>query len=165
MTEREGISVSRQCELVGLPRSTFYSRPAAAEPPAFTEDEERVMRIMDEEHARNPSYGARSHMRNLARHGMSLSRRKAAALMAHWASARSRPAPPRAGPPSKTRGSRTCSGARGWAFPTRCGRPTSPTSRWGAATSTCPPSSTGTAATSWDGGCTTRWRPASAAPA
>ena len=93
VTEREGISVSRQCELVGLPRSTFYSRPAAAEPPAFTEDEGRAMRIMDEEHARNPSYGARSHMRNLARCGMSLSRRKAAALMAHMGICSIAPAP------------------------------------------------------------------------
>lgn len=83
VAEREGISVSRQCELVGLPRSTFYSRPAAAKPPAFTEEEERAMGIMDEEHARNPSYGARSHMRNLANRGIALSRRKVAALMEH----------------------------------------------------------------------------------
>lgn len=32
------------------------------------------MRIIDEEHAENSQYGARSHMRNLARHGISFGR-------------------------------------------------------------------------------------------
>lgn len=89
-TDRRGLvdrglplPVSRQCELVGLARSTFYSRRSRKRPAAFTEEEERAMAIMDEEHAANPSYGARSHMRNLESHGISMGRRRVARLMGH----------------------------------------------------------------------------------
>lgn len=113
VAERDGISVSRQCELVGLPRSTFYSRPAPKGPPAFTEEEERAMRIMDEEHARNPSYGARSHMRNLANRRVPLSRRRVAALMAHMDIRSIAPGPSTGRPAKHHPRFPTCSGASG----------------------------------------------------
>ena len=81
MSRDSELSVSRQCELVGLPRSTFY----APEPKhrGFTCEEERAMAIMDAEQLACPSYGARSHMRNLAKHGIFFSRRHCARLMEH----------------------------------------------------------------------------------
>ena len=47
------ISISRQCELLGLPRSSYYARPKPRGPEGFTDEEERAMRIIDEEHAVN----------------------------------------------------------------------------------------------------------------
>ena len=81
MSRDSELSVSRQCELVGLPRSTFY----APEPKhrGFTCEEERAMAIMDAEQLACPSYGARLHMRNLAKHGIFFSRRHCARLMEH----------------------------------------------------------------------------------
>lgn len=79
----ESISISRQCELLGLPRSSYYARPKPRGPEGFTDEEERAMRIIDEEHAENSQYGARSHMRNLARHGIDFGRHHVARLMRH----------------------------------------------------------------------------------
>lgn len=81
MSRESKLSVSRQCELVGLPRSTFYS--PGPKPRAFTEEEERAMAIMDAQQLLCPSYGARSHMRKLAEHGILFSRRHCARLMEH----------------------------------------------------------------------------------
>lgn len=79
----ESLSISRQCELLGIPRSSYYAKPRAKGPDGFTEEEERAMRIIDEEHAENSQYGARSHMRNLARHGIYFGRHRVARLMRH----------------------------------------------------------------------------------
>lgn len=76
------VSVTRQCELVGLAKSTLYS--PGPKPKAFTAEEERAMAAMDAAHLEFPEFGARSHMRNLAvNHGIRMSRRRVSALMAH----------------------------------------------------------------------------------
>jgi putative transposase len=46
------ISVSRQCELLGLARSSLYYTPAPANP-----HDERLMRLLDEQCTRYPFYG------------------------------------------------------------------------------------------------------------
>ena len=74
------LSVSRQCELPRLPRSSYHAKPKPRSPEGFTE-EERAMRTVDEGHAESSQHGARSHMRNLARHGMDFGRRHIARLM------------------------------------------------------------------------------------
>lgn len=74
------LSISRQCELLGLPRSSYYAGTKRKRD-EFTEEEERAMRIIDEEHTENSQYGARSHMRNLARHGILFGRHHVARLM------------------------------------------------------------------------------------
>ena len=53
-TEHAAISVRRQCELIGLPRSVHYYRPA-------TERAENLelMRWLDEEYLKHPFYGSR----------------------------------------------------------------------------------------------------------
>ena len=50
------LSISRQCELLQLPRSSYYRpRSSLAEGP----DNQEVMRLIDEEFLRHPFYGSR----------------------------------------------------------------------------------------------------------
>lgn len=51
--EAEVIALARQCELLGLARSTFYYRAAPESPLNL-----RPMRLIDEEYLRHPFYGA-----------------------------------------------------------------------------------------------------------
>jgi putative transposase len=48
------LSVLRQCELLGLPRSSYYYEPVPASP-----EELRLMRLIDEQYLRQPVYGSR----------------------------------------------------------------------------------------------------------
>ena len=50
----EYLSIQRQCELVGLPRSSRYYQPALEDP-----DDLRIMRLLDEQYTRTPFYGVR----------------------------------------------------------------------------------------------------------
>lgn len=50
----EIISVSRQCEVLGLPRSTFYYQPCRD-----TEVNEFLMQVIDRQYTRTPFYGYR----------------------------------------------------------------------------------------------------------
>ncbi len=52
------ISVIRQCELVGLNRSSLYYQPASASD-GGTELDMQIMRLIDEEYTRHPFYGSR----------------------------------------------------------------------------------------------------------
>src|SRR5947209_8430112 len=52
--EHPRLSVARQCELLGLPRSSYYYQPATE-----TEENLRLMRLIDEEFTRHPFYGSR----------------------------------------------------------------------------------------------------------
>jgi putative transposase len=46
------LSIRRQCELVGLNRSTFYYEPAGE-----SEENLLLMRLLDEQYTRTPFYG------------------------------------------------------------------------------------------------------------
>ena len=48
------LSVVRQCELLGLPRSSYYYEPAEA-----SAEDLRLMRLIDEQYTRQPVYGSR----------------------------------------------------------------------------------------------------------
>jgi putative transposase len=52
--DNQRISVSRQCELLGLPRSSLYYRPYRDEAV-----NEQLMRLIDEQYLRTPFYGVR----------------------------------------------------------------------------------------------------------
>lgn len=78
--ENPDITVKRQCELLGIPRSSYY---AERKPQGFTEEEERAMKIMDAAHVENSYYGSRSHMKNLAKSGIRFGRHHVARLMEH----------------------------------------------------------------------------------
>jgi putative transposase len=71
------LSISRQCELIGLPRSSFYRSAIAGE----TEENLELMRLIDEEYTRHPFYGSRQ-MRNwLRRKGYKINRKRVQRLM------------------------------------------------------------------------------------
>lgn len=77
MIERGGgLSVARQCELLALPRSTFYYQPAVA-----SAAELELMRRIDELHLAFPWMGSRSLRDQLNRAGIALCRDKVRRLM------------------------------------------------------------------------------------
>ncbi len=72
------ISVSRQCELLRLPRSSYYRpRVYSFESSANLE----LMRLIDEEFLRHPFYGSRKMRDYLNRNGFSVNRKRVQRLM------------------------------------------------------------------------------------
>jgi putative transposase len=70
------LSVARQCELLALPRSTFYYQPAGVPGRDLA-----LMRQLDELHLEHPWMGSRSLHDQLRRAGFSLSRDRVRRLM------------------------------------------------------------------------------------
>ena len=70
------LSVSRQCELIDLSRSSYYYRPM----PINQEDLE-LMRKIDELYLHNPSSGSRTISRQLDRQGPTVNRKRVQRLM------------------------------------------------------------------------------------
>jgi putative transposase len=77
INKNSNLSISRQCELVGLSRSTFYL-------PAATESAEnlRLMRLIDEQYLKTPFYGSRRMTAFLERRGEAVNRKRVQRLMA-----------------------------------------------------------------------------------
>jgi len=71
-----GVSMRRQCELLGVNRSSLYYE--AVEPDA---EELVLMRRMDELHLRHPSFGSRMLTRTLKREGLEVNRKRVQRLM------------------------------------------------------------------------------------
>jgi putative transposase len=71
------LSIRRQCELLGLNRSSYYLPPA-------TESEEnlRLMRLIDEQFLKTPFYGSRRMTASLERSGETVNRKRVQRLMA-----------------------------------------------------------------------------------
>lgn len=83
MTERrrliepdEGISIRRQCELLGVSRSSVYYVPVEADP-----EDLDLMRRIDEIHLKHPFYGSRSIARELGVKGCKANRKRVQRLM------------------------------------------------------------------------------------
>ena len=74
--ERREPSISRQCQLLGLNRSSFYYKPQ----PIKLEDLE-LMRLIDEQYLKTPSYGSRSMTRHFRRQGRKVNRKRIQRLM------------------------------------------------------------------------------------
>ena len=70
------LSISRQCKLLDVKRSSYYYSPKPIKP----EDLE-LMRIIDELYLRDPSSGSRSLSRQLRRQGKKVNRKKVQRLM------------------------------------------------------------------------------------
>ena len=70
------MSIRRQCELIGLNRSTYYLAPA-------TESGEnlRLMRLIDEQYLKTPFYGSRRMAASLRRRGAAVNRKRVQRLM------------------------------------------------------------------------------------
>ena len=72
------LSISRQCDLLGLPRSSYY-RPRLS---TFESDENlELMRLIDEEFLRHPFYGSRKMRDYLNRQGFPVNRKRVQRLM------------------------------------------------------------------------------------
>ena len=65
------LTLSRQCELLGLPRSSFYYKPAQASP-----EDLRLMKQIDEIYTRWPSWGSRKIKEQLKRDGEEINRKR-----------------------------------------------------------------------------------------
>ena len=74
--EAEGLSVSRQYELLGLARSTVYYRPVA--PPAV---DKVLKRRLDKLYTAHPFYGSRRMTAVLRREGYAVNRKRVQRLL------------------------------------------------------------------------------------
>jgi len=70
------LSVRRQCELLGLSRSSLYYEPAQE-----TAENLRLMRLIDEEYTAHPFYGSRRMTAWLARQGEAVNRKRVQRLL------------------------------------------------------------------------------------
>ena len=73
---RAGLSVSRQCELVSISRSSFYHTPRGESPENLA-----LMRRIDELFLKYPFYGSRQMVRHLRREGVGVGRHRVRRLM------------------------------------------------------------------------------------
>jgi putative transposase len=71
------LSICRKCELLGLSRSTYYLPPAAE-----SEEDLRLMRLIDEQYLKTPFYGSRRMTVFLGRRGEAVNRKRVRRLMA-----------------------------------------------------------------------------------
>lgn len=74
-----GLSIVRQCELLTLPKSSYY-RPVY-EPSNVSQEELELMRLIDEEYMRHPFYGSRKIRIHLKRLGYGVNRKRVQRLM------------------------------------------------------------------------------------
>ncbi len=76
-TNHPTLSIRRQCDLIGLNRSTFYWQPAGESPLNLA-----LMRLIDQEYTRAPFYGYRKMTIRLnGEHGYEVNRKRVARLM------------------------------------------------------------------------------------
>lgn len=71
------LSVSRQCELIGQSRSSFYRNSSYEE----TSENLKLMVLIDEEYTRHPFYGTRKMTVFLRRKGYRINRKRIQRLM------------------------------------------------------------------------------------
>ena len=70
------LSIQRQCELIGLPRSSYYYEPAAE-----SDLNLQLMRRIDEVHLEYPFYGSRKITAHLIEEGFEVNRKRVQRLM------------------------------------------------------------------------------------
>ena len=75
-TEVEGLSVTRQCELLGLARSSLYHKPCGESPENL-----KLMRRIDEQYLETPMYGVRRMTAQLQREGWVVNLKRVRRLM------------------------------------------------------------------------------------
>ena len=74
--DRGSLSIVRQCDLLGLSRSTYYFKPLGE-----TLENLTLMRLIDEEYTRRPFYGSRKMTAILCGQGYCVNRKRAQRLM------------------------------------------------------------------------------------
>lgn len=73
------LSIVRQCELLALPRSSYYRKDFCLT--GETKENLNLMRLIDEEYMRHPFYGSRKMCNYLKRQGYKVNRKRAQRLM------------------------------------------------------------------------------------
>jgi len=73
---RIGLSVRRQCEMLGVSRSSLYYQPVGQDP-----EELELMRRMDEIHLKHPAFGSRMMREALKAEGQAINRKRVQRLM------------------------------------------------------------------------------------
>lgn len=76
--EHPKISIQRQCELIGLPRSSYYREGLAGKE---TSENLAFMRLIDKEYTDHPFYGTRKMCNVLRRKGYKINRKRVQRLM------------------------------------------------------------------------------------
>ena len=76
--DHNSLSIQRQCELIGLPRSSYYREQKTAQE---SEENLALMRLIDEEYTRHPFYGSRQMRNYLRRQGYKVNRKRVQRLM------------------------------------------------------------------------------------
>jgi putative transposase len=71
------LSIARQCELIGLPRASYYREVRLLE----SQENLELMRLIDEEYTRHPFYGSRKMRDYLHRQGQLVNRKRVQRLM------------------------------------------------------------------------------------
>jgi len=72
------LSISRQCQLISLPRSSYYREGLLA---SETEENLMLMNLIDEEFMRHPFVGTRKMRNYLRRQGYQVNRKRVQRLM------------------------------------------------------------------------------------
>jgi putative transposase len=75
--EHPELSIVRQCDLLGLPRSSYYYAPSLA-----YEEDLLLKRLLDEQYTRTPFYGSRRMTAWLAQQGHAVNRKRVVRLLA-----------------------------------------------------------------------------------
>jgi hypothetical protein len=122
------LSVRRQCELLGLARSTFYDEPTGATP-----EDLHLMRLIDELYTDYPFYGSRRITEALTRRGEEVNRKRVQRLMRFVGLAAVYQRPNTASSRLRTRSIRICSAGCRASGSTKSGAPTWPgafSTRW-----------------------------------
>ena len=70
------MSIARQCELLGLPRSSYYYEPVPE-----SEENLLLMRLLDEQYTRTPFYGTRKMTAWLQTQGYEVNRKRVTRLL------------------------------------------------------------------------------------
>jgi putative transposase len=76
ISEPDELSISKQCDLLSISRSTLYYKPCAIHTGDLS-----IMRIMDEMYLEDPTRGTRRYMDDLALRGIFIGRDKIRTLM------------------------------------------------------------------------------------
>jgi putative transposase len=76
-TNHKKLSILRQCELIGLPRSSYYREVCGGE----SEENLKLMRLIDEEYTLHPFYGARQMRNHFRSQGYKVNRKRVQRLM------------------------------------------------------------------------------------
>ncbi len=72
------LSIQRQCELIGLPRSSYYRQKRSN---MESDVNLGLMRLIDEEYTKHPFYGTRKMRNYLRREGFKVNRKRVQRLM------------------------------------------------------------------------------------